>query len=529
MFNKALFKQSCKANGIMWAIITFATCFMLACVMIISGNGNLTKLTGSMSSSIIESTVETTMEDRGLNYYLISVDALQRYDARYNSTQNNLMALMQFFQNDIPAILEENGFEQDENGEYPQGALELQGLILTVLNPDLTSVAPFLPSLGIDIDPNMFKEFYESHGEEAPTYDVSQVDSENRLDYIKDYAQKNASIYLAGNMSSDEVAQSIIDGTEESGGLKNYGITLDDYKTQFVYDDGSGQMVSKFTGDTGYAYIKDLSNTAIVTLRARVDYELSKNDGRPETEITQEIIGDLTQTFLDTLPDEISQSLREIGELDIYSMIGGTIFYNIAGLLLPMIYMIMCANNLIAGQVDRGSMAYVLSTSVKRKQVVFTQAMFLIGSLFAMFACMTVVSVVCLAILGPATVTLGYGELLLLNLGAFVAMFAMSGISFLASCWFNRTKYSLGLGGGINIFFLVATILGLFGSSAMPTVVRLDSLNFFNYVSIISLFDVVSILDGTLTFIWKLAILLGIGIVCYIIGAFKFQKKDLPL
>ena len=523
MFNKALFKQSCKANGIMWAIITFATCFMLACVMIISGNGNLTKLTGSMSSSIIESTVETTMEDRGLNYYLISVDALQRYDNDYKETQNNLMALMQFVTNDLPDIVEENGLE-----EGSQGALELQGLILTVLNPDLSSVASMLPSFGID-NPDMFKEFYENHGEEAPIYDVSQIDSENRLDYIKEYAQKNASIYLAGNMSSDEVAQSIIDGTDESGGLKDYGITLEDYKTQFVYDDGSGQMVSKFTGDTGYAYIKDLSNTAIVTLRARVDYELSKNDGRTETEITQEIIGDLTQTFLDTLPDEISQSLREIGELDIYSMIVGTIFYNIAGLLLPMIYMIMCANNLIAGQVDRGSMAYVLSTSVKRKQVVFTQAMFLIGSLFAMFACMTVVSVVCLAILGPATVTLGYGELLLLNLGAFVAMFAMSGISFLASCWFNRTKYSLGLGGGINIFFLVATILGLFGSSAMPTVVRLDSLNFFNYVSIISLFDVVSILDGTLTFIWKLAILLGIGIVCYIIGAFNFQKKDLPL
>ena len=39
MFSKALFKQSCKANGMMWAIIAFAVCFMLACVMLISGNG----------------------------------------------------------------------------------------------------------------------------------------------------------------------------------------------------------------------------------------------------------------------------------------------------------------------------------------------------------------------------------------------------------------------------------------------------------------------------------------------------------
>ena len=40
MFSKALFKQSCKANGLMWGIITFAVCFMLACVMLISGTGN---------------------------------------------------------------------------------------------------------------------------------------------------------------------------------------------------------------------------------------------------------------------------------------------------------------------------------------------------------------------------------------------------------------------------------------------------------------------------------------------------------
>ena len=79
------------------------------------------------------------------------------------------------------------------------------------------------------------------------------------------------------------------------------------------------------------------------------------------------------------------------------------------------------------------------------------------------------------------------------------------------------------------MFFLVATMLGLFGSQIIPSVIRMDALNFFNYVSIISLFDVVSILDGTLTYIWKLAILLAIGIICYIVAIKKFDKKDLPL
>ena len=50
---------------------------------------------------------------------------------------------------------------------------------------------------------------------------------------------------------------------------------------------------------------------------------------------------------------------------------------------------------------------------------------------------------------------------------------------------------SIAIGGGLSIFALVAAILGLFGSKTIPSVVRLDSLNYFNYITIISMFDVV--------------------------------------
>lgn len=248
-----------------------------------------------------------------------------------------------------------------------------------------------------------------------------------------------------------------------------------------------------------------------------------------QNEIKTNIAGDLTTSFISTLPKDVSDALSELGEMDMYSMIIGSIFFKMAGLLLPIIYMIMVANNLIAGQVDSGSMAYILSTSTKRRQVVFTQAIYLIGSLFAMFALTTLTSVVCLKIVNVNSITLNYSDLILLNLGAFLAMFAMSGISFMVSCIFNRSKYSMSIGGGINMFFLVASMLGLFGSKIMPSVIRLSSLNFFNYVTIISFFDTSSILDGTTAFIWKWAILIGIGVKCYLIGSLRFQKKDLPL
>ena len=243
-----------------------------------------------------------------------------------------------------------------------------------------------------------------------------------------------------------------------------------------------------------------------------------------QTELTQSIAGSL----LSTLPSEVSDALEEIGTMDLYSLIVGSIFYKLAGLLLPIIYMIMASNNLIAGQVDSGSMAYVLSTSTKRRSVAFTQAVYLIGSLFAMFTLTTATGCICLTQVS-ADIKLTYEKLVLLNLGAFLVLFALSGLCFFTSCWFDRSKRSMAIGGGLSIFALVAAMLGLFGSPVLPTVVRLDSLNYFNYATIITMFDVISIIDGTNVFVWKLAVLFVLGLTGYIAGSEKFVRKDLPL
>lgn len=242
----------------------------------------------------------------------------------------------------------------------------------------------------------------------------------------------------------------------------------------------------------------------------------------------KELAADISSSFLSTLPSTVSSALEEIGKEDLYTLVVGSIFYKLAGLLLPIIYMIMASNNLIAGQVDSGSMAYVLSTSIKRITVVFTQAVYLIGSLFAMFFLTTVTGCICLATI-TEDVALTYGNLILLNLGAFLVLLALSGLCFFTSCVFDRSKRSMAIGGGLSIFALVAAMLGLFGSPVIPSVVRLTSLNNFNYVTIISLFDVISIMEGTGAFIWKFAVLAVLGVVGYIAGSAIFTKKDLPL
>lgn len=516
MFGKSLFKQSCKANGVMWIIITVAVCFMLCCVMLIAGNGSLGETKIAIESAVIDGELTAQIEQRSINYYETANAALEHFDNKFKTeyaaayiaaklegktdevaAQSASTAAYASACADLQVYCDEVATDRGYGSGSAQ-EMELQGIMFYTLNP--------LQEDGT----HMFDEFYTAHGEPAPRYEqlLSDVNTDGHAERREKYAMTNSTVFLAGNVVTDANIQMILDV------LKDYGVT----RAQF---DELG------FGD--YGNIKRIATDVLVNYRANLSYRLENmTDGETVDGIKQELYGELAASLLASLPKDVSDALQEIGQADLYGTLVGSIFFKMAGLLLPIIYMIMTANALIAGQVDSGSMAYILSTGTKRREVAFTQALFLIGSIFAMFVCTALSSVICFAIVDVST-GLTYGKLLLINLGAFFVMFAMSGICFLASCIFNRSKHSMALGGGLNMFFLVATMLGLFGSPVLPSIIRMSALNAFNYVTIISLFDVVSILEGTTAFIWKWAILAALGIVCYVVGGVRFDKKDLPL
>ncbi len=602
MFSKALFKQSCKANGTMWSIITFATCFMLACVMLISGNGNIGAVKDSIQDTIIVKEVDSQMQKRALSYYENANDGLREFDFLFsqNATDtlsyliwlgnmpqqsdfpdaNTYAAAMTAWQGAAPEIKTEAGEKyvslvsewqsnMPTNGSFETDAAYLAALqawqgqspatqetavttaytfaieaLQTYMDEkavaagyakESTEAQEMLGSVMYTLNPNgMFDDFYEESGEEAPSdYDILTVishissgdaavylSSSERSDYRASRASNGSSIFLAGNMVKAENVTALIDA------LAEYGVSKEKYDS------------------FGYTYdaIKHLAKTSIATYQGRLEYEIdllkeAYENGAFQDEAAytaaivqkkQALSADISSSFLSTLPSAVSEALEEIGKADLYTLVVGSIFYKLAGLLLPIIYMIMASNNLIAGQVDSGSMAYVLSTSTKRSTVVFTQALYLIGSLFCMFCLTTATGCVCLSLVSEE-VSLTYGNLILLNIGAFLVLFALSGLCFFTSCVFDRSKRSMAIGGGLSIFALVAAMLGLFGSPVIPSVVRLNALNYFNYVTIISLFDVISIMDGTNAFVGKFIILAAMGLIGYIIGSVRFTKKDLPL
>ena len=636
MFSKALFKQSCKANGVMWSIITAAVCFMLACVMLISGSGNISDIKNSVEDTIIVETIDSNMDKQALTFYERANQGIKLFDnsfvleykneflankekadeysqkvdawlvtmpvqTNYTNMQEYLLA-MQNWQQNVPAY-EENSVEMyyiglvsqwleqapkssdfesteayqqalaawnnnkptsiyatyamvakekisevylaavkdvqdqalveakkldEKNDENSSAYKEIMGSMLFAINPGSS-----FDSMYEEYEPGSTpKEDYDvatlvqnitvsdlvnwAKGEEASDI-KTYLNSDTRKDYRIERTQYATPIFLAGNLTSEETTQKMLIA------LNEFGVTKEKYdRFGYTYEGGNKS-----------------TTTSIIAYQARLDYEISlinRDDYQTEEaynaavlEATNKLQTELSNGLLDALPSEVSDAIEEIGKMDLYALIVGSIFFKMAGLLLPIIYIIMVSNNLISGQVDSGSMAYVLSTSTKRKEVTFTQACYLIGSLFLMMCATTITSCICFAFVDSSVTELTYGKLILLNLGAFITLFAISGINFLTSCWFDRSKRSMALGGGFSMFFLVATMLGLFGSQVIPSVVRLDALNNFNYVSLITLFDSVSIISGTTTFIWKLAILFVIGLVGYVIGSIRFKKKDLPL
>lgn len=543
MFSKALFKQTCKANWIKWVAVTVATCAMLAIVIIVLGNLGINNIRDSLKNIFVQANQEAELKSNavdGYNLYNTTVEANQQLNLLDLGLN---MAIMQF----NIALTEAGQAGADTNDPAVRGHVIDQ--VVNGMAQDET-ISSILTQMGIDEATfiAMFTQFLTTYsnttlaGEQITASDIidawylDNVESQAYNQYLLD--GKSEEEALASALSARAIAKDALTWANDNQALatdaKSYHAQAQDYITNMMKENAKGMA-----GDYGYetedeiqqfaVSIKVIANTAISTYQLVYDEYSESGLDYTQEEIEKFAIAQATSSISDQMPANVQLALNELGNMDIYGLIIGSIFYRIAGLLLPMVFVIMVANGLLAGQVDSGSMAYVLSTPTKRRTVTVTQMTYLILSLLAMFLLLTCVSVVSVFVVGGNNFAINYGEILLFNLGAFLTMFAIAGYCFMCSSLFNRTKYSMSIGGGLTIFCLVCTILGLFGSSVVPSAMRIGAMDFFNYLSIITFFDTVSIMNGTLAYLWKFAILLGIGIVTFIIGVFRFDKKDLPL
>lgn len=203
------------------------------------------------------------------------------------------------------------------------------------------------------------------------------------------------------------------------------------------------------------------------------------------------------------------------------------IFYPIVAVLLPLVYVVIVGNKLFASQIDNGSMAFILSTPIKRSKIALTQMTFLILSLMSMFLLTAIVDVILTLMIENS---LPVEKILLLNLGLLLFSLAMGSLTYMFSAIFNYSKYSLSLGGGFALLFFISKILGLFGSDLFMNMgIGIGPMDFFNKITMLTFYNTSSILDGSYDYIIHFIALGIISIICYTTGTIWLTKKDIPV
>lgn len=275
--------------------------------------------------------------------------------------------------------------------------------------------------------------------------------------------------------------------------------------------------------------LKD-ENGSVDSYVAQFEYVYALNDEKGVFSGEELTIDDMLETMLSAmgLP---ADRLTKMAEMDTTSMLN-TMYFTVMGLLPIFIFIVIVGNSLIVNQVDSGSMAYVLATPTKRSAVANTQAIFLVVTPIIICAVGCIArNIASIVFTGETNVKM----YIALYFGMYLLAEAVGGICYMGSCLFNQSRKATAFGGGIAVWFFLASLLGMFGAEDMVNMgIGVEELGIFNKLTLVGLYDIhalstVGSAEVDYSFVWKLCVLAGVAIVTYIIGNIRFQKKDLPL
>ncbi|GAB4074463.1 ABC transporter permease subunit [Barrientosiimonas marina] len=222
--------------------------------------------------------------------------------------------------------------------------------------------------------------------------------------------------------------------------------------------------------------------------------------------------------LIDIFPDAF---LRAMG-LESFSSYGQFVsaeYYGLFYLLILGVFSVMIAVQLIAGLVDRGSMAYLLSTRVSRVQIAVTQITVLISGLIVIHVLTFGGGFLAAEFLIDTESTIAFGEFFQINVVGFLLFFAVGGYSFLISSLFNDEKNAFALAGGLTFLF--------YGMNMMGKIVT--DIDWIRDFTPFSLYEPGNIASGEADVLVSSATLGSIGIATCVIAVLIFRKRNLPL
>lgn len=179
-------------------------------------------------------------------------------------------------------------------------------------------------------------------------------------------------------------------------------------------------------------------------------------------------------------------------------------------------HVILLGLRLVVKEVDNGSMAYLLSTPSSRFSVIVTKYLYMVLSLLAMIAIMTLLAI------AAAGTPLDVWRFVQLNFTTWLVAVAMASIVFLFSSVMNNTSMAAASGGGILILFFIFTLIDSYGHSE----------GFYGVIGNFSIFSLLrarEIVSGEVNLWINNFLLLFIALGSAGTGMLIFIKRDLPL
>lgn len=135
--------------------------------------------------------------------------------------------------------------------------------------------------------------------------------------------------------------------------------------------------------------------------------------------------------------------------------------YGFIMMLFPMIFAVILGNKLLMGDIDRGSLASLLSTPHSRLRIIVTQAVTGIMFILLLMAAITGVGIATCEVLFPGELDIAhYVEL---NASALLLQLAVFGIVFAFACLCSESKYYYLFGAGLPFVFLLLQMLSNIG------------------------------------------------------------------
>ena len=222
---------------------------------------------------------------------------------------------------------------------------------------------------------------------------------------------------------------------------------------------------------------------------------------------------------LQSLTQSLPQTMTVLGMADAGDTFTAFIVNYLYGMLLlalPMVFTILLSTQLVARQVARGTMSYLLASPNSRKCVIATQRNVLIFDLFLMLTICCAATILLCEYFYPGQ--LAVRPFLVLTACVFALQLAFAGMCFFFSCKCTSTGRALSVSAAACILFYTIRLLANLGGS----------LEVQRYVTPYTLLNPAAILQGDLHASLLPLVLVVIAVILFALASRSFRKRTLP-